>query len=139
MNNSTRDSKMFRIRYPLEAVSDTQNLQHKILSATQDLEQEIEQHPGIMKAPVRRGFFNIFGRPEFFAMAAASIAALTIALFLWSPSMTNVGSDADSSKNIAANTEATTNTEPPLSEFATYELEFQELLLSEDELLFAQL
>jgi hypothetical protein len=131
------NSEHFRKNYPHTAVPDTQKLQQNILAATEGLEQEVENKSQLTEAQtgVRSitRFFDFLSRPVLVGLAA-SIAMIAITVSVWSPILNN-NQDITSVDN--ANTVFDNGLS--LSELSADELEFQELILLEDELMFAQL
>lgn len=136
------NSEDFRKNYPPNAVPDTKRLQQNILAETLGLEQEIERgterrNTQIGVKPVTR-FFDFLSQP-LVASLAAGLAIFAIAITLWSPNLSthqDLSSEGISSVN---NTKVVFDNRLSLSELSAEEIEFQELILLEDELMFAQL
>ena len=136
------NSEDFRKNYPPNAVPDTQKLQQNILAATEGLEQQIEKGTQPSRAGTEAqsrarpmlGFFNFLGQPLVVGMAA-SVAIIAIAFSVWSPNF-NARQDT---VIVNVSPEASPSGSLSLSELSIDELEFQELMLFDDELMFAQL
>ena len=141
------NSEDFRKNYPPSAVPDTKRLQQDILAETQGLDQEIEKNPERRGAQTvvkpRARFFDFLSQPVIAAMAAG-LAIIAIAVSLWSPNLSTsqdlVGTGI-SGGDISSvdNAKVVFNSGLSLSELSLEEIEFQELILLEDELMFAQL
>lgn len=141
------NSEDFRKNYPPNAVPDTKRLQQNILAETLGLEQEIERgterrNTQIGVKPVTR-FFDFLSQP-LVASLAAGLAIFAIAITLWSPNLSthqDLSSEGISSEGISSvnNTKVVFDNRLSLSELSAEEIEFQELIMLEDELMFAQL
>jgi len=114
--------------YPRGNVPDTQRLQKNILAVTQGMPQSPAQ-----TVPQTAKIFNFVRQPMMVGMAA-SIAAVAVVFSFWSPQMST-----EPSANIVDNKVIVTEDNPSLTELSLDELEFHELMLLQDELVFAQL
>ena len=123
---TSKNTDNFRDAFPLNIIDDTQELQKNIIAAAKNVEQDVERSSVGTRSVAR--FFDFLSQPAFVGMAA-SVALIAVGFSLWLPEVDNGQGP----------TIANTQSQFLYEELSLQELGFEELMLLEDELMFANL